>query len=348
MRDKNIDIYRGCVMMYMTCFVHLIFWMKFFDYPYKSWVIIGSPASFMVAGAAFSLASQKKYFVYVKRRVYRIVRPYWLYAAMVLSTLTLAHFLFGIDSLPTRNEVLGWLLFSAEVKYPFICGHLWYIAPYIIISLCAPLLYKWWKRLKPHIVLVVALFLAAIFFADQFSFSKNVRYAFVYGLFYVLGFYYKNIRISRMQQVLASIVLFAVSFLLHQYGGYSINMQENKFPTNLMFTVFTLFALLTFKDVLAWGCMRLYSLKGGKWIIDIYNKYVYSIYLYQPFSFLLLYLATKKLEISHLHLSSGQYLMLFPVFFVFLIFSNAFFGMVMTKVERFLFERKKNPLTKPA
>ena len=148
MRDRNIDIYRGCVMMYMTCFIHLIFWMKFLEYPYKSWLIIGSPASFIVAGAAFSLSSPKKYLVYAKKRAYRVIRPYWLYASIILILLTALHFILGADSLPDWKGIAKWFLFTPESKYPLITDHLWYIMPYIIISLCGPFLYQWWNRLK--------------------------------------------------------------------------------------------------------------------------------------------------------------------------------------------------------
>ena len=342
MRDKNIDIYRGCVMLYITCFVHLMFWMKFFGFPYKSWFIIGSPASFVVAGAAFSLASPKKYLVYAKKRLYRIVRPYWMYAFVVLSILTLAHFILNADSLPTGKDVLKWTLLSGESRFPFISSHLWYILPYISLSLCAPFLYRLWVWTKIPAGFLVVFFLTTIFLVDQFDVKiVQIRYVLVYGLFYMLGFYYNKIKVSRKEQAAASVLLFVVGLLLYRYGGYGINMQENKFPSNVMFAVFTLFMLVTFKGLLSWACLRLYSFGAGKKIIDIYNKYVYAIYLYQSFSFLILYFVVRKLGISHTELSSWQYTLLLPVFFVYLLFSNAFLGIVMTKIEKFLFERKK-------
>ena len=342
MRDKNIDIYRGCVMLYITCFVHLMFWMKFFDYPYKSWFLFCVPACFIVSGAAFSLAKPKKYRAHVRKLFNRIVRPYWIYAFIVLSMLTLAHFVFNADSLPTGKEVFGWVFSTGRVRFPFISGHIWYILPYILLSLCAPFLYRLWVWVKIPAGFLVVFFLTTIFLVDQFDVKiVQIRYVLVYGLFYMLGFYYNKIKVSRKEQVAASVLLFVVGLLLYRYGGYSINMQENKFPTNVMFAVFTLFMLVTFKGLLSWACSRLYSFGAGKKIVDIYNKYVYAIYLYQSFSFLVLYFVVRKLGISHTDLPSWQYTLLFPVFFVYLLFSNAFLGMVMTKIEKFLFERKK-------
>ncbi|MDD6210319.1 MAG: acyltransferase [Bacteroidales bacterium] len=340
MRDKDLDIYRGCVMIYVICFTHQLFWLKFFSMPVKSFFIFSMPVVFYLAGASFSLASPKPYMAYVRKRFMRIVPPYWLYAFCVLSFLFLIGFLSDPKYLPSGRDVVQWIFFSGVSPLPYLSDHLWFIPPYLCISLMAPLLYRLWVKLKIPAVFLCLFFPAVLLVLDLFNIEAGLlRDVLTYSLFFILGFSYKKIYFPVRQQVIAAILLFTALLYCHLYGGYSLDMQANKFPPNLMFSLYNLFILIAFGRGLAFVCRKLYKgyLKG---VIDAFNKYGYTIYLYQSFPYLFIYKISKGLGVQYDFLPAYMHALLLPLFFIFLLCTTGFLGFLMTKAGKFLFEKR--------
>ena len=88
-RDVDLDIYRGCIMIYITCFIHNIYGVTNAYSVVSSYFLIEMPLIFYLAGAAHSLARPRPYLPYLWGRVKRIVFPYYILVGFV----TLYHFI---------------------------------------------------------------------------------------------------------------------------------------------------------------------------------------------------------------------------------------------------------------
>lgn len=82
-RDVNLDIYRGCIMIYITCFIHNIYGVTNAYSVVTSYFLIEMPLIFFVSGAAHSLARPRPYLPYLWGRVKRIVFPYYILVCFV-------------------------------------------------------------------------------------------------------------------------------------------------------------------------------------------------------------------------------------------------------------------------
>ena len=64
MRDRNLDIYRGAIMIYITCFCHLIWWegvkVGIFEGSWITGIFFAMATVFYIVGASFSLSLDKK------------------------------------------------------------------------------------------------------------------------------------------------------------------------------------------------------------------------------------------------------------------------------------------------
>ena len=63
MRDRNLDIYRGGIMIYITCFCHLMWWegvnVGIFERGWVSGIFLAMVTVFYLVGASYSLSSKK-------------------------------------------------------------------------------------------------------------------------------------------------------------------------------------------------------------------------------------------------------------------------------------------------
>lgn len=63
MRDRNLDIYRGAIMIYITCFCHLIWWegvkVGIFEGSWITGIFFAMATVFYIVGASFSLSLEK-------------------------------------------------------------------------------------------------------------------------------------------------------------------------------------------------------------------------------------------------------------------------------------------------
>lgn len=84
MRDRNLDIYRGAIMIYITCFCHLIWWegvkVGIFEGSWITGIFFAMATVFYIVGASFSLSLEKPFRTYLKGRIKRVAIPYWKYA----------------------------------------------------------------------------------------------------------------------------------------------------------------------------------------------------------------------------------------------------------------------------
>lgn len=93
MRDRNLDIYRGAIMIYITCFCHLIWWegvkVGIFEGSWITGIFFAMATVFYIVGASFSLSLEKPFRTYLKGRIKRVAIPYWKYALVCFPAVAL-------------------------------------------------------------------------------------------------------------------------------------------------------------------------------------------------------------------------------------------------------------------
>jgi hypothetical protein len=90
------------------------------------------------------------------------------------------------------------------------------------------------------------------------------------------------------------VILFCAILLIWivKKGNHGFNMQNNKFPPNVVFLIYTVGALLTlylFSKYIINGLNYVRKNKVFDWIYKQYIENCYSMFLYHPLSFLILY-----------------------------------------------------------
>lgn len=144
-RDLQLDMYRGMAMIYIVCWIHVLYWLGI-TIPFKGYFLIEMPVIFFIAGASAKLSRQKKEKEVIKNKFKRVFVPYYKYLFLVLVAyggykVLMRHILF-IDS---WKQVVGLLLgFNMFPNVPFIWSHTWFILPYFIISIIPKKINEMW------------------------------------------------------------------------------------------------------------------------------------------------------------------------------------------------------------
>jgi fucose 4-O-acetylase-like acetyltransferase len=134
-RDKQLDIYRSLLMIYIVCYIHgILYWMKYGVEPIQSYSLIEMPLIFFVSGAAFRLSRPKSAISAVKSRVNRVIFPWYIYSVVSLVILTLfsSLHLYGSFSYSLRDILK--VLLTIDIPHAPLMFHNWFILPYMFIS----------------------------------------------------------------------------------------------------------------------------------------------------------------------------------------------------------------------
>ncbi|WP_418823171.1 acyltransferase family protein [Parabacteroides johnsonii] len=286
MRDRNLDIYRGGIMIYITCFCHLMWWegvnVGIFERGWVSGIFFAMVTVFYLVGASYSLSSKKTYWEYVKGRVKRVVIPYWKYALCCLPAVLYIYWKHGL--IISLDGVVSYVFFNPPVENR-IFDHIWFISPYILISLCLPFCASFIRRYKPPFVFWgIVLILSQLF---KSYYPDLLQTVVIYLFFTIWGLYYTK-RLG-WQNVVCVVV--AVGYVVYAFGieKRPFDLQANKFPPNLLFLAYGLTILGIGGSYMKKGLVLLYDkFRIVRYYIDIYSKEGYEIYLVHAFSTLLL------------------------------------------------------------
>lgn len=298
MRDKSLDIYRGLIMIYIIGVVHTIYWGVTISNTMKSLCLFEMPIIFFISGASHSLSGKKNIYVYYLKKVERILVPFFVFCLVILSAVFSLNCMLksygasGALTLSSYDIFINWInpfgTFPSNMNY--LNWHLWFIPIYIIIAAIIPLIYYIYIKL-PHYLKFIPLiiFMAITFLTDKWVQVGYYQKTVVFYLFWTyLGFSYGHFKAKPLRKwYLVAMTSFAFGslFLLVKYGKYVFDMQVNKFPPNLAFMVFSIgcfSVIVIFRDLLK----KLYSIKYINLVIDKYSQYGFTMYLYQPFSYL--------------------------------------------------------------
>lgn len=85
-RDIQLDMYRGLSMLYVVCFIHVLYWLKIGEQPFMSVVLFEMPVIFFISGASLSYNKNPRPIIKtLKSRFYRLLLPNYIYAAVMVA-----------------------------------------------------------------------------------------------------------------------------------------------------------------------------------------------------------------------------------------------------------------------
>lgn len=267
----------------------------------------------------YSLSPKKDYVGYLVGRVRRVAVPYWKYALLCLP-LVVGYYVYTGREL-SAADLLGYAFFTPPVV-PRIFSHIWFVLPYLVISLFIPPVYKGIQRYSLPFVLLFVGFFLLVGAGERFDMPGLVRTVVVYLLFAVWGMYYKR---NSGWQVGVCVVL---SLLCLGHGwmaeGRWPDLQVEKFPPSMLFVAYGVAVLGLAGGLMAraavWTDRRW---KEASRLIGIYSREGYSIYLIHPFSTLLLFGVRHVLGLNAVIAGSVWLKTAYVLFaFLFLLYTN--------------------------
>ena len=273
MRDRNLDIYRGAIMIYITCFCHLIWWegvkVGIFEGSWITGIFFAMATVFYIVGASFSLSLEKPFRTYLKGRIKRVAIPYWKYA-LVCFPAVVYHYWKSGEIIPL-NDFISYVFFTPTVEYRLF-DHIWFIPPYLIISLCLPFLCRMIRRCNiPFILFSVVLVLLLLFKA---YYPELLQTVIVYLFFTIWGLYYKK----KLGWQIVVCVIAAVGYLIYAFGVERvpyINIYSNE--------GYEIYLVHPFTIILLGGIKRLLGLDP----IIADHLYLQMVYIVSGFLFIL-------------------------------------------------------------
>jgi peptidoglycan/LPS O-acetylase OafA/YrhL len=296
------------LMLYIVLIIHGLFWLDLLPEWVSSWLLFEMPLMFIVSGYAYYLYENsrpdrsinirnsnlllvKDYFSFLTSRFIRILVPYAIYAATcVVSIYLLALFGQGNDY-SLSDLILAWINpvnYGRGYSFKMLNWHLWFIPVFLIVTAAMPIATKFRPIKNPNLlsVFVGVVVIQVVVSKADFPGENTIKQAAFYLVFSLLGYYmarsgeyFRGANFSRIAIVaviaLASIAMFG--------GGRPMNMQDNKFPPNYIFFLFSclwvsLFLLILYKFPSVVAKVEKYA--DRRWLSPFITS-GYSIYLWQ-------------------------------------------------------------------
>jgi hypothetical protein len=307
MRDERVDNLRALAMIWVI-FNHCIYHLGFFAENHlqdiaRSWLLVGTPLFYFVTGASNALASNKRPLNFYVSRFQRILVPYWIYGFIVVVLNCCFYFDFNFF-----KGLLSWFnpFGSTYSNITFSNWSVWFVPVYLLVITVIPL-FKWYKnKVRSKIAsLFPAIILAIIVLALNF-YTGNSKILFYTSMFALYGFWsyiglFFNELFCKKRKISALFIIvpaFAVIIILHLFFGQSLNIQDNKFPPNFIFLLYTL-VVLGILYIFSGFILKIMSyLKRNsflRWMLNLYATRSLTIFLFHPFVFLLLNVIKNKI-----------------------------------------------------
>ncbi len=338
-RDQTIDTLRGFAMTWVIL-IHCIFWTYFFysstEATLKSFLLIEMPLFFFVSGASFMIAKKKNYLEFIKKRLKRLLIPYWCYVVVGLLIAFLTYATFSIKQfgfvIPRTVPTLG---------VPYLGSALWFIWPFLLITITMPLFRYyfekkeqiWWKLL-PLIVMMLIILIMDLWIPNQMEFKCWL----LYNFFTYLGFFYPILKEQnkKQKQIIGTIGIISLltTLILGITNLYPFDMQINKFQYNLIFLLYNLSFLSFLYVILNWflkGIDKLKQIHAFKFIFTSYEKNSYTIFLFHPIVFLLIERILHHFSLVTI-IQNHQYL-IFPFYFIIIWILSSLIGRIFNFIE---------------
>ena len=295
-RDENLDNLRGFAMVWVIL-IHVLFWGNLFTdgyaYVLKSFLLFEMPLFFFITGASNSMAQKYSYGKFVTKRFEHCLIPYWVFA-FICAVLSVAVSIIQHGEVANTLKILvSWALpIDHQItSVSYLTWALWFIPVYLCVVLFIPAFRTIKETNFSTAFFVVLVF---IFFGSsllKLGWIQNVLFYFVWTY---IGLYYQQLireRKENKSRVSLGVIAFLISggavYVLHRLG-YSLNMQSNKFPPNIVFFFFSFMAmsfLYLIYPVLESVLIHLKQNKLFGVIFKIFCTKSMTVFLYQVFAF---------------------------------------------------------------
>jgi hypothetical protein len=247
------------------------------------------------------MGRQRNAAMFYLSRFQRILIPYWIYALFCILITLAAKRIIHFEQEKIVSAGLP-LLFSPVSNLPYITWSLWFVPVYLYVVLAFPLL-KWYHArhendAKKYIPLII---FAVLICNNGWEVLYEAKMTLFYCFWAYLGLFFKRLdwhESAKTKAKIAPIVVFcalAVLWFIQNDAGRA-NMQSNKFPPNIVFLVYTfgaLSALYIFSKYIFAAINRLRKNRLFGWIYKQYIQNCYTVFLYHPLSFLILYVVLR-------------------------------------------------------
>lgn len=287
-RDHRLDIFRSLTMIHIVCVIHVIYWIKIFDEPWRSLLLFEMPAIFFIAGASQSLKKDcsmslfKEMSALFVNRVRRVLVPYYAFLAVFYVVMAVCTWCFdcALDydlRKLSAADIVKTIATGGSDNINFY-GHTWFISCYLIVSLLLPV----YKRImtligKYHFLvcnILVIIYLSYVEFPIGDIMVKNIP---LYSFFYMCGYcFYRGIKRNMFIVVATLSTIVTIVFFL---SGIAMPMQDHKFPADYVFLCYGISALSLLSLV-----FRRISVPHSK-LLSLWNTEGYNIYLYQALTY---------------------------------------------------------------
>ena len=289
MRNKTVDVIRGLLMLYIVGIVLGVFWLELIPRPFSSILLFEMPLIFLVSGYSFALFSSNTgfqlsfpgYFKYLVSRLIRVLVPYYGYATVCV--IAIIAYTRGANYMAVISDWMNPFIFQKLDPFGLLTSHLWFVPPFIIVTLALPFISSVkltiWSTVVPVCIEIVTL--------KSYSYGRLLT-PFFYLYWTWIG-YRLALDVKINYKILIAIILTGTISLLGlaYFPSITMDMQTNKFPPNLLFFAFSAvwvsFFLLLTSVVKA---SRLKFLEESKLLRPFINK-GYSIYLWQGAGYLI-------------------------------------------------------------
>lgn len=245
LRNYSVDVARGALMLYIVSFIHGIFWLWLLPTKLGALFLFEMPCVFIITGYAYFLYQAmptrvSSYSEFLLGRFTRILIPYFFYALFCIGY----SFVVREPEWSMSEIAMAWLnpfQYGRGHRVGMLNWHLWFIAPYLAVTAVLPLVTR--ITLPARIPLWAYMLCAAVaVFLCSFVQIELLSSVLSYGLWAVFGYHLAKVNLLAMRsdylKVLAAALITLLAFGLFLPEGYSLRMQENKFPPNFIFFVF--------------------------------------------------------------------------------------------------------------
>lgn len=284
-RDYQLDAYRALMMIYVPCVIHVLYWLDKGSSIINSLALFEMPVIFYISGATMYITGKKRGFIeLLSNRAKRVLLPYYFFIFGCLTYIIVS--LLIAPNLVQNGKYSIIKIFLAQdrsLPVPFMI-HLWFILPYLIVSCSFAIQQKWANKLnrwKYMVILLVLCCLSTALTPINPTIAKPIREAIFYNFFFMAGYlFYKRISFKTLLNltILTGIIVAISIYKEWTIKGY-FSMQIHKFPPDLIFISFGIFSI---------GLLALFfgnfTIPQNR-LLNHWNKYGYTIYLWQNFSF---------------------------------------------------------------
>ncbi len=291
-RNYILDIVKGFAIINIV-FIHTVWWSGQVymqsDLIRQLSLFIDVPLFFFLSGWATSLHEQS--FKTTLKRFIKLCIPY----AITIATLTLALTVFYKRSISFQT-IWGWLTltFRESFELPVVMGSMWFLAPFIIISILTPVLMRIVNMRNLSAFFIIFLLLLNFLFNSYETGIGDIvvlnlisiRVIVFYLLFYYLGIYTRDMTLNIKEFIYIIISLTFLLGLCLCYFNFKLDLQANKFPPSALYLIastYSVVATLYLKNFEEKASQKINKNNKILKFLQYSGKNAYNLYLYQGF-----------------------------------------------------------------